>query len=99
VFISVARNEYVIQNVNSNLVLGVAGGDRRNGANVQQSVWSNGPAQRWRWRGPNNNLELVNVNSGKCLDVQGGGNANNTNIVQFDCTSLPNQRWYIGYTQ
>jgi hypothetical protein len=36
VFVSVGRNEYVIQNVNSGMVLEVAGGNRYNGGNVQQ---------------------------------------------------------------
>jgi Ricin-type beta-trefoil lectin domain len=99
VFISVGRNEYVIQNVNSGMVLEVPGGSRGNGGNVQQFSWNGGANQRWRGRGPNNNFELVNVNSGKCMAVQGGGSANNTNIIQFDCNGGSNQRWFIGYTQ
>jgi len=80
------------------MVLSVAGADRRSGANVQQLPWNNGPNQRWRGRGPNNNFELVSANSGKCLNVA-GGTANNSNIDQSDCTGRPNQRWYMGYTQ
>jgi hypothetical protein len=99
VFISVGRDEYVIQSVNSGLVLEVAGGNRGNGGNVQQFNWNGGANQRWRGRGPNNNFELVNVNSGKCMDVQGGGNANNTNIIQYNCNGGSNQRWFIGYAQ
>jgi Ricin-type beta-trefoil lectin domain-like len=40
VFVSLGRNEYVIQSVNSGMVLEVAGGSRGNGGNVQQYNWN-----------------------------------------------------------
>ena len=96
-FVDAGDGQYAIRNVNSGLVLDVAGDSKADGANVQQFQWNSGKNQRWTTRGSNKNFELVNLNSGKCMEVQGGGKGNNVNIVQSQCNGKKNQRWYAGY--
>jgi hypothetical protein len=52
-FVDLGNGQFATRNVNSGLVMDVAGDNHGNGANVQQFSWYGGANQRWYARGPN----------------------------------------------
>jgi hypothetical protein len=71
----------------------VAGGDLRNGANVEQNRWIDSGNQRWRLQKKGAFTEVINMASGKCLDVQDKNPRDGANIQQRDCNGADNQSW------
>ena len=100
--IDLGGGEFALLNRASKRVLDVAGGSFADGANVQQYVWNNSAAQRWRIE-PVGNLthgavQIVNQRSGKCLDVNDRSTATGANIHQWQCHGQENQQWRFART-
>ncbi len=95
--IDLGGGEFAILNRASKRVLDVAGGSFDDGANVQQYVWNNTAAQRWRIETvanvTNGAVQIVNQRSGKCLDINERSTVAGANIHQWQCHGKENQQW------
>ena len=89
---------YYIRNVSAKeMVLEVAGGDERNGANAQIYKLNGTGAQQWRvaYNGTTDDYNIINEKTGKALDVDGGSVSNGANIQIWDKNGSCAQRWKI----
>jgi hypothetical protein len=86
---------YTLTFVASGKVLDVAGGSRKNGANVQQYDGNGTLAQRWVFLEDSKGYEIVNVGSGLSLDVAGGSSASSANLQQWTGNSTTAQRFTV----
>ncbi len=95
--IDLGGGEFAILNRASRRVMDVAGGSFDDGANVQQYVWNNTAAQRWRIESianiTNGAVQIVNQRSGKCLDINERSTVAGANIHQWQCHGKENQQW------
>ena len=76
------------------MVLDVADGSRKDGANVR--LWSSNGTKAQRWTVSHDSkgyVTLRNVNSGKALDVKDGKAANGSNVQQYAPNSYRSQKW------
>ena len=76
------------------MVLDVADGSRKDGANVR--LWSSNGTKAQRWTVSHDSkgyVTLRNVNSGKALDVKDGKAANGSNVHQYAPNSYRSQKW------
>jgi pectate lyase len=91
--VDLGRGQFAIVSIGSGQVLGVAGGDLRNGGHVEHSRWIGSGNQRWRLQKKGAFTEVINVASGKCLDVEDKNPRDGANIRQWDCSGADNQSW------
>ena len=76
------------------MVLDVADGSRKDGANVR--LWSSNGTKAQQWTVSHDSkgyVTLRNVNSGKALDVKDGKAANGSNVQQYAPNSYRSQKW------
>ncbi|WP_050750181.1 Ig-like domain-containing protein, partial [Bifidobacterium adolescentis] len=76
------------------MVLDVADGSRKDGANVR--LWSSNGTKAQQWTVSHDSkgyVTLRNVNSGKALDVKDGKAANGSNVHQYAPNSYRSQKW------
>ena len=76
------------------MVLDVADGSRKDGANVRP--WSSNGTKAQQWTVSHDSkgyVTLRNVNSGKALDVKDGKAANGSNVQQYAPNSYRSQKW------
>ena len=76
------------------MVLDVADGSAKDGANVR--LWSSNGTKAQRWTVSHDSkgyVTLRNVNSGKALDVKDGKAANGSNVQQYAPNSYRSQKW------
>ena len=76
------------------MVLDVADGSRKDGANAR--LWSSNGTKAQRWTVSHDSkgyVTLRNVNSGKALDVKDGKAANGSNVQQYAPNSYRSQKW------
>ena len=76
------------------MVLDVADGSRKDGANAR--LWSSNGTKAQRWTVSHDSkgyVTLRNVNSGKALDVKDGKAANGSNVHQYAPNSYRSQKW------
>ena len=76
------------------LVLDVADGSAKDGANAR--LWSSNGTKAQRWTVSHDSkgyVTLRNVNSGKALDVKDGKAANGSNVQQYAPNSYRSQKW------
>ena len=86
---------YVVSTVlKDGMVLDVADGSRKDGANVR--LWSSNGTKAQQWTVSHDSkgyVTLRNVNSGKALDVKDGKAANGSNVQQYAPNSYRSQKW------
>ena len=81
-------------NLDSALVLDVAGGSKDNSANVQLYKSNMTAAQRWTVSHDNQGyVTFTNKGSGKVLDVAGGVASNGRNVAQYASNDTYAQKW------
>jgi hypothetical protein len=87
----------LLSNLNSNLCLGVAGGDMANGSKVVQSDCTDHPDQWWTWMGNGDGFYEVrnSANNSKCLGVPGGSKDPGAQLVIWDCNGHLDQQWHF----
>ena len=76
------------------MVLDVADGSAKDGANAR--LWSSNGTKAQRWTVSHDSkgyVTLRNVNSGKALDVKDGKAANGSNVQQYAPNSYRSQKW------
>ena len=76
------------------MVLDVADGSAKDGANAR--LWSSNGTKAQRWTVSHDSkgyVTLRNVNSGKVLDVKDGKAANGSNVQQYAPNSYRSQKW------
>ena len=76
------------------MVLDVADGSRKDGANAR--LWSSNGTKAQQWTVSHDSkgyVTLRNVNSGKALDVKDGKAANGSNVQQYAPNSYRSQKW------
>lgn len=79
------------------MVLDVADGSRKDGANVR--LWSSNGTKAQRWTVSHDSkgyVTLRNVNSGKALDVKDGKAANGSNVQIYTANGYRSQQWTFG---
>lgn len=92
----ISTGTYYITNVNSGLLLEVAGADTSDGANVQQWSDRGGSNQQWYVEETSDgSYRIENVNSGKVMDVEGASSDDGANVLQWSDDGSDNQRWWI----
>ncbi|MFP8954696.1 RICIN domain-containing protein [Natrialbaceae archaeon A-arb3/5] len=92
----IADGTYVLENVNSEKALDVAGGSTDDGANVQQYESWGGEGQQWEVEHQGNGeYTLLNVNSGKALDVEDSSTDDGANVQQWEPWDGEVQRWEL----
>ena len=87
---------YKIQNRNSGLILGVAGGSSADGAVIEQ--WTDGgwTSQHWQLVDAGGGFyKLRNRATAKVVDVSGGSLSNGANVIQWGDNGGSNQHWQI----
>jgi sugar lactone lactonase YvrE len=85
---------YMIQNVNSGLVLGVGGASTSQGANIVQWTSNGSPDQRWTITpGYNGDYMIRDVNSGLVIGVPGASTNSGVTLVQWQSNGGPDQEW------
>ena len=85
---------YTIQNLNSGLVLGVAGASTSQGANIVQWTANGGPDQNWTLTlGVKGAYLLHNVNSGYVMGVNGASTSPGANLIQWQSNGSADQEW------
>jgi hypothetical protein len=78
--------------------LEVAGGSRKNGAQVRQWQWHPGRDQLWRTKKVGDYYLIISLQSGKCLDVKGPSQESGVTVYQWECHRGANQQWKIEKT-
>jgi sugar lactone lactonase YvrE len=87
---------YYIQNVNSGLVLGVAGASTSQGANIVQWPVNGSPDQVWKLSElANGAYVFTDVNSGRVIGVAGASLNSGTPLIQWSSNNSPDQNWYL----
>ncbi len=85
---------YMIQNVNSGLVLGVGGASTSQGANIVQWTSNGSPDQRWNIiQGFDGDYMIRDVNSGLVIGVPGASINSGVTLVQWQSNGGPDQEW------
>jgi large repetitive protein len=85
---------YMIQNVNSGLVLGVGGASTSQGANIVQWTSNGSPDQRWNiMQGFDGDYMICDVNSGLVIGVPGASINSGVTLVQWQSNGGPDQEW------
>jgi len=89
--------QYRIEAAHSGKVLDVDGGDRNNGADVQQWADAGTDDQRWYIEHTEDGKHRIEAaHSGKVLDVAGDGSTDDgANVRQWEGYGLDHQRWRI----
>ncbi|HVU69770.1 MAG TPA: RICIN domain-containing protein, partial [Ktedonobacteraceae bacterium] len=87
---------YNIVNVNSGLLLDVAGSSTSAGALIVQNAASGASSQQWQMIAASAGyVSLVNRNSGLVLDVPDGSTTQGTQLEQWSNNGGTNQQWQI----
>jgi hypothetical protein len=87
---------YTVSNVNSNLMLAIAGGSTANGTNATQQAADNATDQQWRFiLQPSGYFKIFNVATGKVLGVQNQSTANGASILQWDDNGTLDHEWAV----
>lgn len=90
------KNTYTITARHSNKVLDVAGGESKNGTNIQQYTSNGTVAQQWVLQEAGNGYYyIVSKGNGLCLDVAGGVAKNGTNIQLYKENGTKSQKFKI----
>ena len=85
---------YMIQNVNSGLVLGVGGASTSQGANIVQWTSNGSPDQRWNiMQGFDGDYMICDVKSGLVIGVPGASINSGVTLVQWQSNGGPDQEW------
>jgi hypothetical protein len=86
---------YYVQNVNSGMVLGVAGASTSEGANIVQWPVNGSPDQVWKLsRLANGAYVFTDVNSGLAIGVS-GASLNCAPLIQWPSNNSTDQNWYL----
>jgi hypothetical protein len=88
---------YYVQNVNSGMVLGVAGASKSYGANIVQWPVNGSPDQVWTLSQSKTTGAYVftDVNSGWVIGVSGASLNQGTVLIQWASNNSPDQDWYF----
>lgn len=87
---------YLQSALNSNMVLDVSGGSKRDGANIQLYKKNRSDAQLFKIiKDSAGYYTLVNKGSNKALDVSGGRTSDGTNVQQYRRNNSAAQQWKI----
>ena len=86
-----------IQNLNSGLCFGPAGGSAAANTPIVQYRCDNDTSRAWflvnRPEGPGLQYQIRNLATGQCLSPAGGSSGVNVTIVQYTCDDDPARRW------
>jgi hypothetical protein len=87
---------YTASNVNSKLMLAIAGGSTTNGSYATQQNTDNAADQQWRFAlQPSGYFKIFNLASGKVLGVEHQSTADNAKIVQWDDNGTLDHEWAV----
>jgi sugar lactone lactonase YvrE len=87
---------YYVQNVNSGMVLGVAGASTAEGANIVQWLVNGSTDQKWNIRElPNGAYVFTDANSGLVIGVWGASLNYGAPLIQWSGNNSPDQHWYL----
>jgi sugar lactone lactonase YvrE len=87
---------YYVQNVNSGMVLGVAGASTTEGANIVQWPINGSPDQIWKLSQlANGAYVFTDVNSGLVIGVSNASLNQGAVLVQWTLNGSPDQDWYL----
>jgi len=87
---------YYIQNVNSGMVLGVAGASTSEGANIVQWPVNGSPDQVWKLSQlANGAYVFTDVNSGLAIGVSGASLNYGAPLIQWPSNNSPDQNWSL----
>lgn len=85
---------YMIQNVNSGLILGVGGASTSQGANIVQWYSNGSRDQQWTLTlAPNGAYLIQDVNSGLVIGVSGASKSAGTSLIQWQSNGSTDQQW------
>ncbi|MBQ9022149.1 MAG: RICIN domain-containing protein, partial [Eggerthellaceae bacterium] len=84
----------VVRNMDTNLVLDIAGGSSADGAAVQEYTFNNSSAQKFRFKSNGSGFSLINAKSSKALDIDTN---TKTKIQQWSSSNATNQRWTVKF--
>jgi len=90
--------KYLIQNLNSGLVLGVAGASTSEGANIVQWYSNGSPDQKWTLRPVGNGAyTITDVNSGMVIGVAGASLNPGVPLIQWALNGSTDQEWRFAW--
>jgi len=85
---------YNIENVNSGLLLGVAGASTAEGADIVQWTSNGSPNQEWTLALlPNGAYQIIDAYSGMLIGVSSASTSPGASLVQWPSTGGPDQEW------
>ncbi|WP_204314837.1 glycosyl hydrolase 53 family protein [Bifidobacterium aerophilum] len=86
----------IVSTAKDSMRVDVAGGSKKNGANVQLYTANGTSAQKWKVTHDGKGyVTLTNVKSGKVLDVAGAGTGKGANIQQYQSNKSYAQKWIL----
>ena len=91
------QGSYLIRNLGSGLVMGVAGAQTTNSAAITQQAPNGSPNQSWQLldEAANGQFRLRNRNSGLLLGVNDESTSGGGQIVQFQDNGTPDHLWQM----